>query len=251
MTSPKAALRSASHSSLILHAIQKPQPFSTVQRHAQVRGSASGPPRVGARRISLPVFIMLLAALIALKDLRVIRRARRAWRPQTAIPLIALRFKYARSGPRSRPAGSTRAIHAMRRAYDLVVLPALPIALLPRAVFIAQFTEPLGERLGPAVRENGSWSRSCPRRSYSADRGNRCRANQYLPYGSIGTSREVRRCKDLHVGTSLRPNAVWTILPHRGTEFEYFGNSQRTDELPLVEIQDPAQTVWAVQRRMR
>src|SRR6516164_480149 len=48
------------------------------------------------------------------------------------------------------PTASTRAIHAMRRADDLVVLPALPVALLPRAVFIAQFTEPLGERLAPA-----------------------------------------------------------------------------------------------------
>jgi hypothetical protein len=37
----------------------------------------------------------------------------------------------------------------MRGAYDLVVLPALPVALLPRAVFFAQFTEPLGERLPP------------------------------------------------------------------------------------------------------
>ena len=47
------------------------------------------------------------------------------------------------------PTASTRAIHAMRRAYDLVVLPALPVALLPRAVFIAQLAEPLGERLAP------------------------------------------------------------------------------------------------------
>src|SRR5262249_31027009 len=47
------------------------------------------------------------------------------------------------------PTASTRAIHAMRGAYDLVVLPALPVALLPRAVFIAQLTEPLGERLAP------------------------------------------------------------------------------------------------------
>src|SRR5262249_44763643 len=47
------------------------------------------------------------------------------------------------------PTASTRAVHAMRRAYDLVVLPALPVALLPRAVLIAQLTVPLGERLAP------------------------------------------------------------------------------------------------------
>ena len=37
------------------------------------------------------------------------------------------------------PAAGASAVHAMRRADDLVVLPALPVAFLPHAVFVAQF----------------------------------------------------------------------------------------------------------------
>ena len=44
------------------------------------------------------------------------------------------------------PAARTGAIHAMGRAHDLVVLPTLPVAFLPHAVFVAQFAKTIGER---------------------------------------------------------------------------------------------------------
>jgi hypothetical protein len=42
-----------------------------------------------------------------------------------------------------------RAVHTMRRAHDLVVLLALPVALFPHPVFIAQLAQAVGEGLAP------------------------------------------------------------------------------------------------------
>jgi hypothetical protein len=44
------------------------------------------------------------------------------------------------------PAAGTRAVHAVRRAHDLVVLPTLPIAFLLSAVFVAKFAMAVDER---------------------------------------------------------------------------------------------------------
>src|SRR5262249_3023835 len=48
------------------------------------------------------------------------------------------------------PAARAGAVHAVGRAHDLVVLPALPVTLFPHAIFVAQFAESARERLTPA-----------------------------------------------------------------------------------------------------
>src|SRR5262249_18790343 len=43
------------------------------------------------------------------------------------------------------PAASSRAVHTVRRAHDLVVLPSQPIAVLPFAVFLTRLAVAVGE----------------------------------------------------------------------------------------------------------
>ena len=47
------------------------------------------------------------------------------------------------------PAAAARAVHAVGRPHDLVVLPALPVAFLPHAVLVAQFAMAISEGLSP------------------------------------------------------------------------------------------------------
>ena len=57
------------------------------------------------------------------------------------------------------PRARTGAIHAVGGAHDFVVLPALPVAFLPHAIFVAQFAETIGEgfptsrKIGEALQE--------------------------------------------------------------------------------------------------
>ena len=66
------------------------------------------------------------------------------------------------------PATGAGAIHPVGRAHDLVVLPTLPVAFLPHAVFIAQFAKTIGERPHgaakgkSAVQESGSCHLNSP-----------------------------------------------------------------------------------------
>ena len=66
------------------------------------------------------------------------------------------------------PATGAGAVHAVGRAHDLVVLPALPVAFLPHAVFVAQFAMAISEGLLAAAKgrsgvpEIGSCRRSFP-----------------------------------------------------------------------------------------
>src|SRR5690606_11505212 len=45
------------------------------------------------------------------------------------------------------PTAAARAIHTVSRAYDFVVLPALPVALLPHSVFVAELSVTVREGL--------------------------------------------------------------------------------------------------------
>src|SRR6185437_13903273 len=45
------------------------------------------------------------------------------------------------------PAARAGAVHPVRRAHDLVVLPALPVAFFPAAVLVPQLAMTVGERL--------------------------------------------------------------------------------------------------------
>src|SRR5262249_13780100 len=48
------------------------------------------------------------------------------------------------------PAARAGAVHAVGRTHDLVMLPALPVALFPHAIFVPKFAVPARERLAPA-----------------------------------------------------------------------------------------------------
>ncbi len=69
------------------------------------------------------------------------------------------------------PAAGPGAVHAMGGAHDLVVLPALPIALLPHAVFVAQLAMALGEGLSPAREIGHPFQKMAHRAASSSRRG--------------------------------------------------------------------------------